>query len=188
MSNAYKQSSKGDPAALVADPQNDLFWRFDMQRLTAEEIRDSMLSVAGNLNLAMYGPGVYPEIPNEVLAGQSRPGKDWYTERMSSEDMNRRSLYIYVKRSLVYPMLANFDLPDTDRPTAARFSSTQPTQALGQMNGDFANKQAEILAARVRKEVGAEPRAFARRVLTLVEQRVPDESQIDECVALMKRL
>ena len=89
-SNTYKQSSKADYKVYNADPQNDLCWRFDMQRLTAEEIRDSMLAIAGNLNLAMYGPGVYPEIPKEVLAGQSRPGKDWYTERMTPEDMNRR--------------------------------------------------------------------------------------------------
>lgn len=187
-SNAYKQSSIANKKALAVDPQNDLFWRFDMRRLTAEEIRDSMLAVAGNLNLAMYGPGVYPEIPKEVLAGQSRPGKDWYTERMTPEDVNRRSLYIYVKRSLLYPMLSDFDLPDTDRSAAARFASTQSTQALGQMNGSFANKQAEVLAARVRGEVGTAPRPFARRVLALVQQRTPTDADVSECAALMSRL
>ena len=59
------------------DPENDLFWRFDMRRLTAEEIRDSILAVSGNLNLKMYGPSIYPEIPQEVLAGQSVPGNGW---------------------------------------------------------------------------------------------------------------
>src|SRR5258708_35438966 len=98
-----------------------------MRRLTAEEIRDSMLAVSGSLNLAMFGPSVYPEIPKDILAAQSRPGKDWYTERMTSEDVNRRSIYIFVKRSLIYPLFASFDLPETDRTTPARFTSTQPT-------------------------------------------------------------
>ncbi len=68
-SNAYKMSSRAEPKALAADPTNDLLWRFDMRRLSAEEIRDSILAVSGNLNLKMFGPGIYPEIPAEVLAG-----------------------------------------------------------------------------------------------------------------------
>ena len=76
-SNAYRMSSEAQPDGLAKDPGNDLFWRFDMRRLTAEEIRDSILAVSGNLNLKMYGPGVYPEIPAEVLAGQSVPGSGW---------------------------------------------------------------------------------------------------------------
>ena len=57
------------------DPANDLLWRFDLRRLTAEEIRDSILAVSGELNLEkMYGPSIYPVMPREVLAGQSRPG------------------------------------------------------------------------------------------------------------------
>jgi len=59
-SNAYKQSSRSNPAALARDPQNDLFWRFDARRLDAEEIRDSLLAVGGNLNPTMYGPPIYP--------------------------------------------------------------------------------------------------------------------------------
>jgi mono/diheme cytochrome c family protein len=187
-SNTYKQSSQANAAGLKADPQNDLFWRFDMRRLHAEEIRDSILSVCGNLNPKMFGPGVYPEIHKDILAAQSRPGKDWYTERMKPEDVNRRSIYIFVKRSLIYPLLASFDLPETDRSTAFRFTSTQPTQALGMMNGDFVNRQAVVLADRVRKEAGTTPRAFAKRVLSLVTQRTVRESEIVELCSLMERL
>ena len=188
MSNAYKQSSQTNPTALARDPQNDLFWRFDMRRLTAEEIRDSLLAVAGNLNPMMYGDSIYPEIPKEILAGQSIPGADWHTEQMKPEDVNRRSIYIHVKRSLIYPLLAGFDLPETDRSSPARFASTQPTQALGLMNGPFVNKQASVLAARVRQEVGQEPRAFTTRVLTLVQQRPPTSVEIAEGMNLMARL
>src|SRR5205814_9348697 len=134
----------------AADPANDLFWRFDMRRLTAEEIRDSILTVCGNLNLKMYGPGIYPEIPKEILAGQSMPGRGW--GKSSPEEQARRSVYIHVKRSLLTPILADFDFADTDSSCAVRFATTQPAQALGLLNGGFVNTQAEEFAARLKRE------------------------------------
>src|SRR5205823_7361779 len=130
-SSAYKMSSQPNAQAHAADPANDWFWRFDMRRLTAEEVRDSILAVSGNLNLKMYGPGVYPEIPKEVLAGQSVPGRGWPVSPLAEQ--NRRSVYVHVKRSLLLPILDSFDLAETDRTTAVRFSTTQPTQALGML-------------------------------------------------------
>ena len=187
-SNAYKQSSRLNPVAKQKDPENDLFWRFDMRRLHAEEIRDSLLTVAGNLNPALYGPSVYPEIPKDILAGQSIPGYGWHTAAMKPEDQNRRSVYIHVKRSLIYPLLAAFDLPETDRTSAVRFASVQPTQALGMLNSPLVNKQAAVLAERVQKEAGDDNRAFARRLLSLVLQRSPTEKEIAESVSLLARL
>src|SRR5947207_10094190 len=113
MSSAYQMSSAPDQTALAKDPVNDLFWRFDMRRLTAEEIRDSVLAVSGNLNLKMYGPGVYPELPRAVLATQSMPGNGW--GKSPPEEQARRSIYVHVKRSLLTPILENFDLAETDR-------------------------------------------------------------------------
>ena len=69
LSNVVAASIRGQRRV---DPINDLFSHFDMRRLSAEELRDSILAVAGQLNPQMYGPGVYPEISAEVLAGQSR--------------------------------------------------------------------------------------------------------------------
>jgi hypothetical protein len=76
-SNAYRMASTADAKALAADPINDLFWRFDMRRLTAEEVRDSLLAVNGTLNLKMHGPSIYVDIPKEIMAGQSMPGHNW---------------------------------------------------------------------------------------------------------------
>ncbi len=187
-SNAYKQSSAPNAKGMAKDPINDLCWRFDMRRLDAEEIRDSILAVSGSLNLTMFGPSIYPEIPKEILAGQSIPGNDWYTAKMKPEDLNRRSIYIHVKRSLIYPLLASFDLPETDRTTPFRFSSTQPTQALSMMNSPLLNKQAEVLAARVRHEVGADPHIFTQRLFSLVMQRPPTEKEIVQGMALLAKL
>ena len=212
-SNTYKQSSRSNKIGLDRDPQNDLFWRFDMRRLTAEEVRDSLLAVSGNLNLKMFGESIYPEMPKAILAGQSIPGADWHTELMKPDDLNRRSIYVHLKRSLIYPLFASFDLPETDRPIPVRFSSTQPTQALGLMNGALFNKQAAVLADRVRAELVVKPpadspargannavpisvvpntaagnRIFAARVFSLVLQRPATEPEIAEGLALMQRL
>jgi hypothetical protein len=179
-------SSKVNPKALAADAANDLFWRFDMRRLSAEEIRDSILAVSGNLNLKMFGPGVYPEIPKEVLAGQSVPGRGW--GKSTPEEQARRSIYIHVKRSLLYPILESFDLAEADRSTPVRFSTTQPTQALGMINGDFLNKQATIFAARLQREAGADVAAQVRHALRLATARVPTDADVRRGVDLIQNL
>ena len=102
MSNAYQMSAQGNVQAMTTDPLNDLFWRFDMRRLSAEEIRDSVLSVSGNLNLKQGGPSVFPQLPEEVLATSSQPTRVW--GQSSSEEANRRSVYVKVKRSLLVPI------------------------------------------------------------------------------------
>ena len=142
-----------------------------MRRLTGEEIRDSILAVSGNLNLKMYGPGVYPEIPREVLEGQSIPGRGW--GKSSPEEAARRSIYIHVKRSLLYPLLDSFDLAEPDRTTPVRFSTTQPTQALGMLNGQFLNKQAAVFAQRLKREGGGGLREQVQLALALATQRQP---------------
>ncbi len=186
LSNTYRMSSEGNPIALAKDPTNNLFWRFDMRRLSAEEIRDSIHAVSGRLNLAMYGPGVYPEISAEVLAGQSHPGAGW--GKSSAEEQARRSIYIHVKRSLITPLLADFDFAETDSSCAARFATTQPTQALGMLNGAFVNAQAVELANRLRREVGDDPTAQVRRALELALCRPPDSASVNRGLALMKSL
>ena len=112
-SSAYRMSSRADAAALRADPTNAMYWRFDMRRLTAEEVRDSILAVSGELNLKMGGPSVYSPMPKEVLATASRPDAAW--GRSPPEEAARRSVYIHVKRSLLPPLLTSFDMADTLR-------------------------------------------------------------------------
>ena len=185
-SDAYRRSSRPDPTSLEKDPANDAFWRFDMRRLTAEEVRDSVLAVCGNLSPAMYGPGVYPPIPAEVMAGQSQPGKGW--GKSTPEEASRRSVYVHVKRSLLTPILEGFDFAETDRSSPVRFASTQPTQALAMLNGTFLNDQAGLLAARLSREAGSDPPAQVALALRLVTGRTPTADDVARGVALVDAL
>jgi hypothetical protein len=179
-------SSRGNDRALSLDPANDLFWRFDMRRLGAEEIRDSLLAVSGCLNPKMYGPGVYPEIPKEVMAGQSMPGSGW--GKSPPEEQNRLSVYVHVKRSLLLPILESFDLAEADRSTPVRFSTTQPMQALAMVNGAFLNKQAAVFAERLKREAGENVSKQVRLGLYLATARPPDEPEIRRGVGLIETL
>jgi hypothetical protein len=187
MSNAYRMSSQGNPQALAKDPENDLMWRFDMRRLDAEEIRDSILAVNGSLNTkTLYGPDIYPTIPKEVLAGQSRPGYGWETS--PPEQQTRRSIYIHIKRSLAVPLLASFDMADTDFTCPMRFATTQPTQALSMLNSPFLNDQARVFAAALRQQAGAEPQAQVRLGLRRTLQREPTAAEVARGLKFIARL
>ncbi|MCA9018666.1 MAG: DUF1553 domain-containing protein, partial [Planctomycetaceae bacterium] len=186
-SRAYKMSSLVNDAAMHKDPQNNLFWRFDMRRLRAEEIRDSILQVNGQLDVErMFGPSIYPVIPAEVLAGQSRPGENWNTS--APEDRNRRSVYIHLKRSLQVPLLAAFDVADTDFSCPVRFATTQPTQALGMLNSEFVNDQARVFASDLKAQVGNDLAAFVELALWRVNQRPPTEDEMTRGQELVNSL
>lgn len=187
LSNAYRMSSAGNAAALEKDPQNDLFWRFDMRRLRAEEIRDSILAVNGSLNLdKMFGPSMYPVIPPEVLAGQSQPGHNW--GQSTPEERNRRSIYIHIKRSLAVPLLAAFDVADTDFTCPVRFATTQPTQALGMLNSTFLNEESATFASYLKKTAGDDPAAQVRLALQRATQRPATIEEVDRGLKLMQDL
>lgn len=186
LSSAYRMSSKPNALAQSRDPENDLFWRFDLRRLTAEELRDSILAVSGNLNQRMGGPSVYPRISAEVLAGQSRPGQGWGSS--SPAEQARRSVYAHVKRSLSVPILASFDGADPDSSCAVRFATTQPTQALTLLNGEFCNEQARLFAALLSGQARSDGVAQVREGLRRVLQREPTPTEIERGVAFLARL
>lgn len=177
LSSTYRMSSQANDNALAKDPENDLFWRFNTRRLSAEEIRDSILAASGNLNLKkMGGPSAYPIIPKEVLAGQSMPGLGW--GRSPTEDRTRRSVYVHIKRSLAVPILTSFDVPDTDAPCPVRFTTTQPTQALGMLNSDFLNEQAKIFAEDLLR-LSTKPEEQVQIALRRTTQRMPTKAEIE---------
>ena len=186
MSATYRQSSAGNAAALAKDPGNDLWWRYPMRRLTAEEIRDSILAVSGRINLQLGGPSVYPPIPREVLAGQSVPGAGW--GKATPEEASRRSVYIHVKRSLAVPLLSLNDAADTDSSCPVRYTTTVPTQALGMLNGEFTNEQAGFLAKRVAAEKPGDLAAQCRMASLLVSSRPLSDADLRDDLKLIADL
>ena len=184
-SRAYRMSSRPPEGALEADPGNDLFSRFNMRRLTAEEIRDSVLAAGGGLNLELGGPSVYPPMPAEVLATASQPDKAWGDA--TPEQASRRSVYIHVKRSLRNPLLESLDMADTDSTCPVRFTTTQPTQALMMLNGEFMSEQAAALADRTGSSGGALDDRVAE-ALQVVLARQPSTPEIARGVDLIEEL
>lgn len=183
LSRTYQMSSKANGRALAKDPENDMFWRFDMRRLTAEEMRDSVLAVTGGVNPKMFGPSILVTLPQEVLAGQSVPGQGW--GQSPPDEQRRRSVYIKVKRSLSVPVLAAFDAADTDATCPVRFATTQPTQALGMLNGAWAREQAQTMAQSIQREVGSDPSKQVKLVLWRVFQRPPTQAEVARGVKFM---
>lgn len=187
MSQAWQMSSAPSQIAYDIDPVNDNYWRFDMRRLRAEEIRDSILAVNGTINLEkMFGPSIYPIIPQAVLAGQSRPGAGWNTSNES--ERRRRSIYIHIKRSLGVPLLQSFDVADTDFTCPVRFVTTQPTQALGMLNSDFLNREAQEFAEGLKKKAGDDITKQVRLALEGVFQREPTDNEIERGLELINSL
>lgn len=186
-SAAYQMSSSGREDALAKDATNDNFWRFDMRRLSAEEVRDSILWANGTLNAdRMYGPSIYTKIPAEVKAGQSQPGSGWGNS--SPEDEARRSVYIHVKRSLLDPLLESFDMADTDQTCPVRFATTQPTQALGLLNSQFILEQASVFAEMLKEVHPDTLDSQIRTALWRVMQRPPTDAEVARGLQLMNML
>jgi mono/diheme cytochrome c family protein len=182
-SAVYQLASAGDDANLRADPANTRLWRFPMRRLTAEEVRDSVLAVSGSLKPKMFGPSVYPKIPREVLAGQSVPGQGW--PMSPADEANRRTVYVAVKRSLQVPILATHDQADTDNSCPVRYTTTVPTQALGLLNGEFSNEQAVAFAARLLRESPGDVSAQVTRAVRLTTGRTPPPAEVAKDVAFV---
>ncbi|MDQ6707641.1 MAG: DUF1553 domain-containing protein, partial [Acidobacteriota bacterium] len=148
-SDAYRMSSQfGAEDDLAKDPDNEYLWRYRIQRLDAEIVRDSILSVSGALNQEMGGPAVFPKLPTEVLGSMNKG--IWNLEE-DGPKVWRRSVYVYRKRGLPFPMFEVFDLPDQNISCGRRNVSTVPTQALTLMNDEFVLRQARLFAGRVKE-------------------------------------
>ncbi len=140
-SKTWQLSSHHDPENAAKDTGNLYYWRHDRRRLDAEEIRDSLLSAAGTLNLQRPGAHPFPPIGDWHWT-QHNQFKDVY-------DSPHRSVYLMTQRLQRHPFLALFDGPDTNTTTAQRPVSTVAQQALYLMNSPEMQKLAEAFARRV---------------------------------------
>ena len=154
-SEAYQMASVFDHGGnLNKDPENHLLWRFRQQRLDAEIIRDSILATSGGIDLKIGGPAIFPHVPEEILDTEKTKGT--WENQPDGPAVWRRSIYVYQRRSLPFPMFETFDHPDMNISAPQRNVSTVPTQALTLMNNPFVVRQAELLAQRVTTEAPAD--------------------------------
>lgn len=161
LSSVYQLSTDQNEAAFAKDSGNRLYWRANKQRMDAEQLRDAVLFVAGNLDESLGGPS-----------------KDL------TSDFKRRTLYGKVSRYKLDGYLQLFDFPNPSISAERRFTTTVPLQRLFLMNSDFIQLEAEELAKRVAAEPGNTARI--RKAYQLVYGRLPTESEIQMGLTYLK--
>lgn len=191
MSETYRCSTAGDESSVAIDPNNDFFSRFNVRRLSAEELRDSVLAVSGKIHWQQAGPSVFPDVSDDVKAGQSIPGNGW--KNSSESEKARRSVYIYIKRSLIPPELSVFDFPETDTSCEARFLTTQAAQAMNMLNGAFMQNQASYFAEQAMKpelapKQGGDVSDWTKTAIERAYSRRSVPSEIERAVSKVKAL
>ena len=125
LSNVYQQASSERSAARIADPDNSLLWRMPRQRLQLEAMRDAMLFASGE--------------SSDVT--EVRPFR-----LLSKPIVPRRSVYAFVNRDIVAPLMSTFDAANPNACTAKRPETTVPQQTLFALNSDFIQDRAAAMA------------------------------------------
>lgn len=159
-SSAYRQRSRlrespttGEKSnwlkSTQADPEARLLSRFPRWRLEGEAIRDAMLVVSGNINLKQGGPGVRPPLPPELVSTLLR--NQWNVTEDTSEH-TRRSIYVFARRNLRYPVFEVFDRPSANASCAVRGSSTTAPQSLHLINSEFSMTISRAMAQSVMQQ------------------------------------
>ncbi len=177
LSNTYRQSSNYRKDVAKADPDNKLLAVFPRKRLEAEEIRDSILVASGKLNEEIGGPSVFPPIPENLIGGGNFNTDPAWTTSKDPKDYARRSIYIFTRRSLPYPLLETFDMANAQQIHSKRDVTTTPLQALALVNSDIVFQWSQALAGRVINEVGWDESAQLDRLYQILFGRKPRDEE-----------
>ncbi len=176
LSATYRQASTFDAKKAEVDPDNLLLWRMRPQRLEAEVLRDSLLAVAGTLNLEMYGPSFKAPISTDAMV--ARNVKSPYPKDVpDTPAVRRRSVYMFHKRVIPHPLLQAFDAPDAQQCTGKRAITTVAPQALALLNDPFVRARASDFANRLTKELKDDRTAMIDHAYRVAFGRSPTESE-----------
>lgn len=185
LSSAVYQQAAGSSVGMAVDPENRLLWKMRPQRLEAEALRDSMLMVSGTLNREPFGPAFKPPIPSEAML--ARNIKDPYPANLQdSPAVRRRSIYLFHKRVVPYPLLQAFDKPDAQQSCGRRDQTTVAPQALALLNDPFVRTVSLDFADRLLKEAGNEPTKWVELAYLLGLGRTPRETELAASRALIE--
>jgi hypothetical protein len=179
LSATYRQSSAVTPALLARDPENRLLARGPRVRLPAELIRDQALAVSGLLAPRIGGPSVFPYQPEKLyeglVVGADYPGTKWTLS--SGDDLHRRSLYTFWKRTVPHPAMISFDAPDREVCTVSRSRTNTPLQALVLWNEPGYLEAARALGLRMLREHGDDDAAQVGFGFRLATGRAPSPEE-----------
>ncbi|MCB1237295.1 MAG: DUF1553 domain-containing protein, partial [Verrucomicrobiae bacterium] len=179
-SAAWRQSSAWNEAAAAVDAQNRLLWRMNPRRLTAEEVRDTVLAVTGKLNREPYGPGYRDFDYQEAYA----PIYTYITP--DRPELWRRSVYRFVVRTTPHEFMTTLDCPDPANLTPKRLTTTTALQSLALYNNDFMLRQARYLSERLTREAGTETGGQVSLAFRLAFGRSPSGAEIADGAAFVK--
>ena len=177
LSETYRQSSQGREEFAQADPSNELLWRFGRRRLDAEELRDSMLFISGELDPAEGGPHPFPHESTWAFS-QHMPFTAVY-------ETKKRSVYMMLQRFQPHPYLSLFDGADTNATTPARTAMPTPLQALFMMNSEFAYNESRSLAQKL-MTTEAEARGRVTQAYWRVLARPPSPEELERGLAYLR--
>jgi hypothetical protein len=176
LSSVYRQASGERPEVAKADPQNRLLALFPRKRLESEQVRDSLLAASGLLVHRDGGPGVYPPIPEAVMKQSTRRIPAFWPVSKDVSEHHTRSVYVYVRRSVPYPLFDNFDGANNHNPHSRREATTTPQQSLTLFNNELVYGWSKALAGRVIREAGADEQAQVDRLFQLLFGRAPSRA------------
>jgi hypothetical protein len=189
LSSVYRQSSDYREDVAKADPDNQLLAVFPRQRLEAEQVRDSLLAAAGKLEDKVGGPSVYPPLPaaiNTKYGTNNAQQNDqmWQTSK-DVHDQNRRSLYVFTRRSIPYPILDSFNAASPQEAHSKREVTTTPLQALTLFNSELIFDWSKSLAGRVINESGEGEEARIDRLYEILFSRKADDAEKESLEAFL---
>jgi hypothetical protein len=185
LSETYRMRSAADGPGLRADADDRLLWHFPRRRLEGEAIRDAMLRCAGTLNTKPFGPPVVPPLGKEELTGLFDAKSKWPVTKNASEH-TRRSVYLLVRRTFVYPLFAAFDPPESMTSCPGRLPTVVPAQALTLLNSPVADQQSAAFARRLLRECGPSPEQVVARAWLLAFGRPPERKESERAVAFLR--
>lgn len=177
LSNTYQMSSAYDPQAAAADPENRLHWRFTPRRLEAEALRDAILAVSGQLDKDAGGPAIKTENRKYVTGTASIDS--------TSYDSARRSVYLPVIRSALYPMFQVFDFSDPSTLNGDRATTTVAPQALFLMNSGTVQSASSRMAQQLLGRDSESDDERIRRLYEICLTRLPDADEIEASLRLI---
>ena len=147
MSRAYRQSSHYREDAHSVDPDNRLYWRANLRHLTAEEVRDAVLSVSGSLDRKMGGPSARQFLQSKGV--HVTPTLDYLGFDPENPNNNRRSVYRFIFRTVPDPFMKALNCADTSQLSPKRREAITPFQSLALMNNRWVHYQSGVLANRL---------------------------------------